>query len=458
MRIAKAPTWVCTSVVLGACFAQAGSNGVARRQGNDATTSPTTSRKATQSAPASLSNEPSMSPVTAKSESSSIVLTGSTESTASAGDALSLNSSTAESASTATDTTPSVTSALNAPLQTTSNSTSSTDEARADVLPLPPKITPALAVAGVLLILGGFTYTLIGIKSKWVQIFLSSAFLTSLSVTVLLIYVMNPPVRPAVQGAYLVAAFMTGIIFGAGSLVFKEVTEGLGCLLGGFCWSMWLLALRAGGTIPSTGGKVILIAVFTATAYALSFSHHTRPYGLIGATSFAGATAAVLGIDCFSKAGLKEFWLYIWNLNDNLFPLNTNTYPITRGIKVELAVIVLICFIGVVSQFKLWKVIKDRRERKDAIRLGDERERDEIEETIGRRFQEGNERERAHWEAVYGDHDHSKRNTHTDSVLGTERNSSLLKAPVSVKSNPSNGRKLIPPTTGKQTPTLPKKL
>lgn len=374
-----------------------------------------------------------MSPVTAKSESPSIVLTGSTESTASTDDALSPNSSTAESASQGTDATPSTTSALNAPLQTSSNSTSSTDEARADVLPLPPKITPALAVAGVLLILGGFTYTLIGIKSKWVQIFLSSAFLTSLSVTVLLIYVMNPPVRPAVQGAYLVAAFMTGIIFGAGSLVFKEVTEGLGCLLGGFCWSMWLLALRAGGTIPSTGGKVILIAVFTATTYALSFSHHTRPYGLIGATSFAGATAAVLGIDCFSKAGLKEFWLYIWNLNDNLFPLNTNTYPITRGIKVELAIIVLICFIGVVSQFKLWKVIKDRRERKDAIRLGDERERDEIEETIGRRFQEGNEKERAHWEAVYGDHDNSKRNTHTDSGLETERNSSVHKAPASVK-------------------------
>jgi hypothetical protein len=29
-------------------------------------------------------------------------------------------------------------------------------------------------------------------------------------------------------------------------------------------------------------------------------------------TSFVGATAFVLGIDCFSRAGLKE--LYVWNL------------------------------------------------------------------------------------------------------------------------------------------------
>jgi hypothetical protein len=326
-----------------------------------------------------------------------------------------------------------VPSAINDPVQTSSNVTNEADGKQAGALPLPPKITPALSVAGVFLILMGFTYTLIGIKNRWIQIFLSSAFLTSLSVTVLLVYVMNPPVRPAVQGAYLVAAFMTGLVFGAGALVFKEVTEGLGCLLGGFCLSMWLLALRPGGTVASTGGKVILIAVFTVAAYALSFSHHTRPYGLIGATSFAGATVAVLGFDCFTRAGLKEFWLYIWNLNDDLFPLNTSTYPITRGIRVELAFIVLLCAFGAISQLKLWKVVKDRREKKDAIRSEEERERTEMEANIGRRLEEGNEREKARWEAEYGGQDGSTRNTHADSGLGTEDNDSLRKASVSVR-------------------------
>ena len=278
----------------------------------------------------------------------------------------------------------------------------------------------------------GLVYTLIGIKNRWIQIFLSVTYLVSLSVTVLIIYVMNPPVRNAIQGAYFVAALLTGITFGAGALIFKEVTEGLGCLLGGFCLSMWLLTLKAGGLIPSASGKGILVAAFTVCAYALSCSHYTRPYALIGSTSFAGGTVVVLGIDCFSRAGLKEFWAYIWNLNDNVFPLNTNTYPLTRGIRVEIAVIVLICLVGIVSQMKLWKVIRDRREQRDAIQLDDDRERDQMEEQIGRTLETNNHLERTRWERVYGDRDGNERHTSTtDSGLGTDE--SLQKGSVSVR-------------------------
>lgn len=123
---------------------------------------------------------------------------------------------------------------------------------------------------------------------------------------------MSPPVSNAVQGGYLVAAFFTGAVFGGLSLVFREICEGLGCLLGGFCLSMWLLALKSGGLLTASGPKAGMIIAFTVGFYSLSFSHYTRPYGLIGCTSFAGATALVLGIDCYSRAGLKEFWLYIW--------------------------------------------------------------------------------------------------------------------------------------------------
>lgn len=123
---------------------------------------------------------------------------------------------------------------------------------------------------------------------------------------------MNPPVSNAVQGGYLVAIFCTGLIFGGLALIFKEITEGLGCFLGGFCISMWLLSLKSGGLLSSTGPKIGLIAALIVGFYALSFSHYTRSYGLIASTAFSGATAIMLGIDCFSRAGLKEFWLYIW--------------------------------------------------------------------------------------------------------------------------------------------------
>lgn len=123
---------------------------------------------------------------------------------------------------------------------------------------------------------------------------------------------MSPPVSSAVQGGYLVAVFFTGAVFGGLSLVFREICEGLGCLLGGFCLSMWFLALKSGGLLTESGPKAGMIIAFAVGFYSLSFSHYTRPYGLIGCTSFSGATALVLGIDCYSRAGLKEFWLYIW--------------------------------------------------------------------------------------------------------------------------------------------------
>ena len=123
---------------------------------------------------------------------------------------------------------------------------------------------------------------------------------------------MDPPVRDAIQGAYLVAAFFTGITFGALALVFKELTEGLACLLGGFCLSMWLLALKPGGLLTSTDSKSGFIAALCVAAYAVSFTHYTRPYGLMASTALSGGTAVSLGIDCYSRAGLKEFWLYIW--------------------------------------------------------------------------------------------------------------------------------------------------
>lgn len=221
--------------------------------------------------------------------------------------------------------------------------------------------------------ISGAVYTVIGIKNKMLHVSLSAGYLASLAVTVLILYVMNLPVSNAVQGAYVVAAVMTGLILGGGAVVFSEMTEGLGCLLGGFSISMWLLVLKPGGLLTSTSGKSIFIAVFCVVGFATSFSHYTRPYALMPLISFGGATAVVIGIDCFSRAGLKEFWAYLWNLNSNLFPIGATTYPLTRGIKVEIAAIVVIFLAGIVSQMKLWKVIKERREQRAAERLEDER-------------------------------------------------------------------------------------
>lgn len=186
-------------------------------------------------------------------------------------------------------------------------------------LPIQPTVTPATCVAGVLLLVSGTALMLLGNWRRWLQVYLSTFLLGNLCVTVLLVYVKNPPVGNAIQGAYLVAAVMSGQILGGGALLFQEVTEGLGCLLGGFCFSIWLLTLKSGGLVTSVGGKVLFIVAFALAAWSTSFTHYSRPFGIVGCTAFGGATAIVLGIDCFSKAGLKEFWIYVmgkWPLLD----------------------------------------------------------------------------------------------------------------------------------------------
>ena len=271
-----------------------------------------------------------------------------------------------------------------------------------DALPLQPEITPGFSVAGVLLILSGVVYTIIGIKNKWLHIYLSAAYLASLAVTVLILYVMNPPVSNAIQGAYVVAITMTGLILGGAAIIFTEMTEGLGCLFGGFCFSMWLLVLKPGGLLTTTSGKSIFIAAFTLAGFSTSFTHYTRPYGLITFISFGGATAIVLGIDCFSRAGLKEYWAYLWDLNSNLFPLGATSYPLTRGIRVEIAATIIIFLAGILSQSKLWKLIKERREHRAAERLKDVRDLEKEEENVGKRIEHATAADRNQWEAAYG--------------------------------------------------------
>ncbi|KAF7716710.1 Uncharacterized protein PECH_008635 [Penicillium ucsense] len=268
-------------------------------------------------------------------------------------------------------------------------------------LPLQPEITPAWGVGGIMLLLLGASQAFIGVRKKSTHIFLSTGFSAALGVTVLIVYVMNPPVTNAVQGGYLVAVFFTGAVFGGLALVFKEITEGLGCLLGGFCIGMWLLTVKPGGLLTDGGQITGFLVAFTVGFWSLSFSHYTRAHGSMLCTSFSGATAIALGIDCYSRAGLKEFWVYIWGLNMDMFPLHTDTYPVTRSIRVELAITVIVTVFGVIAQMRLWKVIQARRAKEANSRKEAEMKNEETDAEVGRQLEEKNIQERAEWENTY---------------------------------------------------------
>ncbi|KAL9943636.1 hypothetical protein D7B24_008594 [Verticillium nonalfalfae] len=288
-------------------------------------------------------------------------------------------------------------------------------------LPLQPEITPGWAVSGVLLLLSGAVYTLIGIKNTWLHTFFSTAYLASLGTAVLIVYVMEPPISSGIQGAYVVAVALTGLILGGVTTFFKEVTEGLGCMLGGFCLSMWLLCLRPGGLFHASSSKIVFIACLTLGSFAFYFSRYTRDYALIVCIAFSGATVAVLGIDCFSRAGLKEFWAYIWDLNDNIFPLGATTYPMTRGIRVEIAAIILIFLAGIISQMKLWRIIKERRAERAAKRAEGQRNLEAEEANVGRQIEAENARERREWERAYGNGEGQSTAGSSDSATDCEK-------------------------------------
>jgi hypothetical protein len=89
-------------------------------------------------------------------------------------------------------------------------------------------------------------------------------------------------------------------------------------------------------------------------------------------------------------------------LNQNAFPLRTDTYPVTRGIRVELAATIIIAVLGVISQVRLWNLIKERRAKEENARREHTRKIEEEDAEVGRRLEEKNIQERAEWELIYG--------------------------------------------------------
>ncbi|KAL6713180.1 hypothetical protein ACLMJK_009301 [Lecanora helva] len=396
-------------------------------------TSPSATPAASTSAPASKSSD---EPASTNTRSSSAAVSnspspsGAASSTASAAKSLNSASGTIHSTSDASAAASTFAVVTASPIPKGSFNITSTNDTVIEGLPVKPQITPGLSVAGALMILTGAFYTIVGIKTKWLHISLSSAYLVSLAVTVLILYVMHPPVSNGLQGGYVAAAMLPGAILGGLAIVFKDITEGFACFLGGFCLSMWFLVLKPGGLISNDVGKVIFIACLTVGAFPLYLSHHTRPYGLIGSVAFGGATVVVLGIDCFSRAGLKEFWLYIWGLNDDIFPLHYHQpYPITRGIRVEIAAIIIICFMGVMSQMKIWKIIRQKREERAQEQQRKEHERNLSDEEQGRKVEANNQQDRSLWEATHGRKSGTGvQERYLDSGIGTDEPSSTRKS------------------------------
>lgn len=108
------------------------------------------------------------------------------------------------------------------------------------------------------------------------------------------------------------------------------------------------------------------------------------------------------------------------DINNDIFPLDYNgPYPITRGIQVETGAIIIICGMGIMSQMKVWKLIKRRKEEKAREQRRRTEEENMADEEHGRRVEDGIRRERGSWEAAYDNRERGKPQ-HLDSGIGTD--------------------------------------
>jgi hypothetical protein len=96
-------------------------------------------------------------------------------------------------------------------------------------------------------------------------------------------------------------------------------------------------------------------------------------------------------------------------LNDFIFPLGTDTYPHTRGMKVEIVAIFIVFCFGIMSQMKLWRIVKEKREAKEAVQRKLDADLNAIDEESGRRIEKQAQAERAQWEAEFGNQENGSK-------------------------------------------------
>ncbi|KAL9940253.1 hypothetical protein V8E36_000958 [Tilletia maclaganii] len=295
---------------------------------------------------------------------------------------------------------------------------SATPTSSPDSLPLDTKVDATFGILGVVLLLSGAATCGWGHRNRWSSFFLCGFYILSLSTLCAILSLgvekgIKPP-SPGVRGLFLLASVIAGVVGGVLFILFHTWAAFAVCGLGGFAVGLWFQALRSDGLIPHLGLRWILLAGCTAVFFALGCLPRLHSAMVLIGTATSGATAMLLGIDCFSRAGLKEF--YVRNLGyqalfaDKYPPtFQDGRFPLVASMQVELGVMAAVAAMGIAFQSRLYVVAKDRIEvLRDVDR--DRRVRREAEKAA-RHVSRNAERDLAEWEVRYGSQQQQQRGT-----------------------------------------------
>lgn len=115
----------------------------------------------------------------------------------------------------------------------------------------------------------------------------------------------KPPTQ-LLRGLYLLACVLSAFVgAGLGVFLYKLAKYWVNAA-GGFALAWYILALRPGGTIENVIGRWGLIGGMSVGAFIAGLPNPLNPYLVLLSTAWIGATAFILGVDCYTRAGLKE--------------------------------------------------------------------------------------------------------------------------------------------------------
>ncbi|CDO73509.1 hypothetical protein BN946_scf185013.g144 [Trametes cinnabarina] len=283
---------------------------------------------------------------------------------------------------------------------TSSAQPSATTSAAPDYRKLDTHLDPAFGVLGALLIITGLPSAFLGHKNRWTSFFLVGFYTLSLVCFVLIlrfgvIYAINPP-NATLRGLFVLSCGVAGIAGGGVAIFFWKASKYFIGAWGGFALALWIQCFRNGGLIEPIGFRWLMFIAISVVGFVLCTIPKVHYYILLTSTAFVGATAFMLGVDCFTTAGLKEF--YIWNLGfDMLFTKYKDhgiKFPVTQIMQIELGMMGAVSIMGMAVQFQILKILQRKLREIEAER---ERQNREAEERAAERFREIEE-EKAAWE------------------------------------------------------------
>ncbi|KAF8640361.1 hypothetical protein AX17_000032 [Amanita inopinata Kibby_2008] len=254
----------------------------------------------------------------------------------------------------------------------TATSTSASETSSASASPtlepnvLDTRVDPAFGVLGGILIVTGIPSAFWGHKNRWTSFFLIGFYTFSLCCIVLILKfgvlpAINPPSK-TVRGMFVLASAIAGIAGGAIAIFFwKAARYGIGAW-GGFALALWIQCFRDGGVIKPIGFRWILYIGCAVVGFALCSIPKIHYHVLLISTAVVGSSAFILGVDCYTTAGLKEF--YIWNIGfRTLFPKFVNNrieFPVTQTMEIELGLIGAVSLMGIAVQLRILTVLQKK--------------------------------------------------------------------------------------------------